>query len=191
MRGRRLLIFAAVLLAMGAGGAGLIRFAGGGATEFRLSGSEMFIRGPITGASSDRFERLLEEADGLQVVVLGDIPGANDTGWLIQMSQFIRNAGLATRVEGDLTNDAILLFLAGVERSHGEGLLTIAGPDVARREGWPFDASPAGQTERHRFASDMVGDGAFADFMRDRLALGGTHTLDLDEMRRFGLVTGN
>ena len=61
---------------------------------------------------------MLDENLTLEVVVLGDIPGADDAGWLIQMSNFIRERGLATRAEGDLNNDAILLFLAGVERDH-------------------------------------------------------------------------
>lgn len=188
---RGLLIAVAVLIALGLGGAALIRFAGGGATEFRVTGDEMHIRGPITGASSERFERLLEEAEGLEVVVLGDIPGADDAGWLIQMATFIRRAGLATRAEGDLNNDAILLFLAGVERDHVAGDLTITGADVARRQGWTFDASPAGRTERASFATSMLDSADFATFMQERRALGGTYVLDADDIIRFGLETGN
>ncbi|WP_461426448.1 hypothetical protein [Gymnodinialimonas sp.] len=184
------MIAAAVVIAMVVGGAALIRFAGGGATEFRLTGAEMHIRGPITGASAERFERLLEEAEGLEVVVLRDIPGADDAGWLIQMATFIRAAGLATRAEGDLNNDAILLFLAGASRDHVAGDLTITGAEAARRQGWTFDASPAGRTERASFATRMLGSEDFAAFVQERRALGGTYVLNADDIERFGLETG-
>lgn len=188
---RGLLIAGGVLLAMVASGAALIQFAGAGATEFRIAGSEMHIRGPITGASSDRFERLLEEAEGLEVVVLGDIPGADDAGWLIQMASFIRGAGLATRVEGDLNNDAILLFLAGVQRDHVSGDMTITGAQDAQRQGWTFDASSAGRTERESFATRMLGSPDFGAFVQERRALGGSYVLSADDIDRFGLETGN
>ncbi len=123
--------------------------------------------------------------------MLGDIPGADDAGWLIQMSNFIRERGLATRAEGDLNNDAILLFLAGVERDHLSGELTITGAATARQQGWSVDDSPAGRTERFSFTARMLGDEGFATFMRERQDLDGTYIVTADDMRRFGLVTEN
>jgi len=188
---RRLLIFAAILVAMLAGGGALIRFAGAGATEFRVTGPEMFIAGPISGAAADRIERLLDEHPELEAVVLGDIPGADDTGWLVQMGYLIRGRGLATRAIGDLNNDAILLFAAGVDREVQGGNLVITGADVARSRGWPYDDSSAARVERGAYARVMLGDAAFVEFAETLRETEDVHIITNHDQLRFGLVTPN
>ncbi len=72
---RTLGIALAVVVAFGAGGFALVRMMDAGATAFRVEGDVLHISGPVSGAASDRLERLLDEHTGIAVVALGDIPG--------------------------------------------------------------------------------------------------------------------
>ncbi len=189
---RRSLIIALVaLVAMGAGGAALIRLAGAGATEFRIEGEVLHISGPISGAAADRLERMLNQAPGLGVVALGDIPGADDVAWVTGMGRLIRAEGLETRVTGAVVNDAIFLYLGGVARSIESGALVVQGDAVQRANGVAVDASAAAVADRERFVAAMLGDAGFAGFMADLRARGGSYTLTGDDMARFGLLAGN
>lgn len=185
---RRLGILAGILLALVVGGAGLIRFAGAGAMEFRVAGAELYMTGPVSGAAADRLERLLEANPDVQVVVLGDVPGADDAGWLVQMGLMIRARALDTRAEGALVNDGILLFAAGETRTLGAGTLVLHSEAVARNLGQPLDRRAAAEAERARYLEQMLGDAAFADFAAALRAERDQHVMTAAEIARFGLV---
>jgi hypothetical protein len=187
---RRLAILAGVVLALGAGGAALIRLAESGATEFRVEGDTLTVSGPISGAATERLERLLEQTDGLQRVRLGDLPGTDDVTWLVGMGALIRGAGLATLAEGEIVNDAILLFAAGEPRIMGAGTLVLRSEATARRMGQPFDRRPSAQAERARFLDRALGSPELAGFMDEMQTGLDTYTLTAGDIARFGLATG-
>lgn len=187
---RRLLILLGVIVALGAGGAALIRLAESGATEFAVEGDSLRISGPVSGAATERLERLLEQTPGLERVVLGDMPGTDDLTWLLGMGLLIRSHGLETVVEGRVINDAVLLFVAGERRALAGGALVLQSDAVARREGHPVDRRPATVAERLRYAERMLGDGAFAGFYEEMRATRDHHVLSEAELERFGLLSG-
>jgi len=188
---RRLFVFGAVMAALVLGGWLLIRFAGEGATVFRVDGAELFVEGLLSGASTERIERLLEEHQQLEVVVLGDMPGADDTVWLTQMGYLIRAAGLDTRAEGQIANDAILLFAAGVNRELAGGDLVLSDAATARDRGWPLDTSDVARVVRRDFLGDMVGTPALAEAWDTGLPEGRAWVLSEMELRQFGLLDAN
>lgn len=185
---RRLAIFAGVVLALGAGGAALIRLAESGATEFRVEGDTLIISGPVSGAATERLGRLLEQTPGLERLVLGDLPGTDDLVWLVGMGHLIRDAGLATVAEGEIVNDAILLFAAGETRAMGGGALVLTSDGMARSLGQPVDRRPSATAERLRYLARMLGDADLAEFMAETRAGRDRHVLSAAEMRRFGLI---
>jgi hypothetical protein len=182
---RRLLIAGGVVAALLLGGAGLIRLAGAGATEFAVEGEVLRISGPVTGAATDRFERLLEQNPQLETVVLGDMPGTDDVGWLVSIGYLLRGAGLDTRVEGKVYNDAILIFAAGVRREIAGGSLSLVPPAVAAERGWPFDRRPVAQAERRAYLGAMLPEADAAGFFE--AALAGTEVRQLSGAEAAGL----
>lgn len=189
---KRLAIALGIVLALGAGGAVLVRMMDTGATAFRVEGAVLHLSGPVSGAAADRLDRLLEENPGVTVLALGDIPGADDANWVTSMGRLIRGAGLATRVEGTVVNDAIFLFLGGTERSIAEGgALVLQSDALQRRQGVAVDRSTAAEADRERFVGTMLGTDDFARFMAERRASQELHRLSGDEITRFGLTTGN
>jgi hypothetical protein len=188
---RKLGIAAAVVLVFVAGGFALIRLAGAGATEFRLDGPVLHISGPVTGASAERLQRLLEQNPGIEVVSLGAIPGADDVSWVAGMGRLIRAAGLETRVVGPVVNDGIFLFLGGTVRSVDGGSLILQSDAVQRQAGVATDASVAADADRQGFVAAMLGGAEFADFMAETRAAQDTYVLTGDDIARFGLETAN
>lgn len=188
---RRLAIGLAVVLAFLAGGAGLVRMMDAGATAFRVEGDVLHISGPISGAAADRLERLLAEHAGLSVVVLGNIPGADDVAWVTGMGRMIRGAGLETRAEGAVVNDAILLFLGGTARRMAGGGLVLQSDAVQRQTGVAVDDSTAAETDRIRYVEAVLGDAAFATFMAETRAERESYSLTGDDLVRFGLLAAN
>lgn len=185
---RRFALVLGVLAVLGLGTFGLIRLASAGATEFRLEGAVLHVAGPLSGAAADRMQRLLEENPGIEVVALGDMPGADDVVWAAGMGRLIRSAGLATRADGQVVNDAILLYLGGVERSIGAGALVLHSDAIQRQRGVAVDASVAAQADRQRFVEAMLGEGSFAAFMAEMRATRDIHQLTGEELARFGLL---
>lgn len=191
---RRALLVLGVLVALGVGTAGLLLLATTGATVFetRDGGRTLHIEGPITGAGTERFQRLLEQTPGLRTVTLGDLPGTDDVTWLLSIGYQIRAAGLDTVAVGALDNDAILLHLAGVSRRVEEGgRFRITDADGARQLGLPHDRRAVSDAERRAYIVAMTGSDGFADAL-DALrsdAGGDIVTLGAAEIARFGLVT--
>ena len=188
---RKLGIALAVVAVFGAGGFGLVRMMDAGATEFRVEGEVLRISGPLSGAAADRLQRLLEENPALTVVALGDIPGADDVAWTVQMGGLIRAAGLDTRAEGRVVNDAILLFVGGTERRMAGGVLALHSDAVQRAAGVAVDESTAAEADRVRFVAAMLGDAELATFMAGMRAERDSYDLTGDDLARFGLVTAN
>jgi hypothetical protein len=186
---KRLGIITTVVLALGLGTFGLIRLAGAGATEFRLEGDVLHIAGPLSGAAADRLQRFLEENPGLAVVALGDMPGADDVVWAAGMGRLIRSAELATRAEGQVVNDAILLYLGGATRQIAGGALVLHSDAIQRQRGVAVDASVAAEADRQRFVAAMLGDAAFADFMAQTRAARDIYEMSAEDIARFGLQT--
>jgi hypothetical protein len=172
---------------MGLGGLGLVRLAGAGATEFRLDGDVLHLSGPISGAAADRLQRVLAENPGLRVMALGDMPGADDVVWVAGMGRLIRDAGLETRITGDVVNDAILLYLGGPVRSVDGGRIVLYSDAVQARRGVAVDASAAAQADRDRYVAAMLGDGAFAEFMASMRAQHDIYVMTAADIARFGL----
>jgi len=188
---RRLALALAVVAAMAGGGFALVRMMDAGATAFRVEGEVLHISGPVSGAAADRLQRLLEEHPGVRVVALGDSPGADDVAWVTGMGRMIRGAGLATRLEGRVANDAIFLFLGGTPRSVASGTLALHSDAVQREMGIAVDDSTAAEADRIRFVEAMLGDAGFADFMAETRAVRDNYELTADDLVRFGLTTGN
>lgn len=186
---KRLGIALAVILALGAGGAVLVRMMDTGATAFRIAGPVLHVAGPISGAAADRLDRLLEANPGVTIVALGDIPGADDVAWVTSMGRLIRAAGLETRLEGAVVNDAIFLFLGGGARSLAGGRLVLQSDARQRQMGVAVDQSTAAEADRQRFVAAMLGMGAFADFMAQTRAARDQYILTDDDITRFGLTT--
>lgn len=187
--GKRLGIIAAVLLAFGLGGFALVRLAGAGATEFRVEGPVLHMSGPVSGAAADRLQRLLEENPGLSVLALGDMPGADSVMWATGMGRLIRAAGLETRAEGVIVNDALLLYLGGAERQVTGGQLVLHSDMVQRRAGVAVDSSFSAQAEREKFMIALLGSDDFARFMAEMRGSRDTHVLSAADIARFGLQT--
>ena len=186
---RRLAIIAGVVVAFVLGGAGLIQLAGSGATAFRLEGPVLHLSGPLSGAAADRLERMLEENPAVEILALGEMPGADDVVWAAQMAQLIRAAGLATEARGLVANDAILLFLGGAERRLAGGALVMRSDAMQQRTGVGIDRSIAADADRRRVVATMLGDAAFADFMKETRALRDDYRLSDVDLARFGLMT--
>ncbi len=186
---KRLGIIAAVLLAVGLGGFALIRLAGAGATEFRLEGQVLHMSGPVSGAAADRLQRFLEENPNLAVLALGDMPGADSVMWAAGMGRLVRAAGLETRADGVVVNDAILLFLGGVTRQVAGGALVLHSDAMQRRAGVATDSSLSAQADREKFATAMLGEDGFAQFMAQMRASRDRHALTADDKARFSLTT--
>lgn len=186
--GKRLAILLAVLLAVGLGGFALIRLAGAGATEFRVEGPVLHMSGPVSGAAADRLQRLLEENPSLSVLALGDMPGADSVMWATGMGRLIRAAGLETRAEGVVVNDALLLFLGGATREIAGGQLVLQSDAMQRRAGVAVDSSFAAQAEREKFIAAMLGSAAFASAMAQTRAQRDSYVLTADDMLRHGLL---
>jgi hypothetical protein len=187
---RRFAILLGVVVALGAGGAVLIQLAENGATEFAVDGDTLTISGPVSGAATERLERLLEQTPGLDRVVLGDLPGTDDLSWLVGMGYLILGAGLETVADGEIVNDAILLFAAGESRVMGEGRLVLRSDALARRLGQPVDRRASAPAERVRYLERVLGDAGFARFEAEMRASRDEHVMTGDEMRRFGLLDG-
>ena len=187
---KRLAILLAVVIGLGAGGYGLIRLAESGATEFAVEGDSLRISGPVSGAATERLERLLEQTPGLERVVLGDLPGTDDLSWLVGMGYLIRGAGLETVAEGEIVNDAILLFAAGERRVMGAGRLVLRSDARARQLGQPVDRRPSAAAERRRYLERLRGDAEFVAFKAELRGSRDEHVMSEDEMRRFGLLDG-
>lgn len=188
---KRLGIALAVILALGAGGTVLVRMMDTGATAFRVDGSVLHVSGPISGAAADRLDRLLEENDDITILALGDIPGADDVNWVTGMGRLIRGAGLETRLDGAVVNDAIFLFLGGTGRSVAGGQLVLQSDAVQRQSGVAIDESTAAEADRQRFVAAMLGTPDFADFMAETRAARDQYILTGDDIARFGLTTTN
>lgn len=188
---RRLGIALAVVLVLAGAGALLVRMMDTGATAFRVEGAVLHMSGPVSGAAADRLERLLEENPAVTVLALGDIPGADDVNWVTGMGRLIRGAGLATRLEGAVVNDAIFLFLGGATRSIAQGALVLNSDSVQRQQGVAVDMSTAAEADRLRFVEAALGDAGFAVFMAQTRAANDQYILTEDDIARFGLVTSN
>lgn len=188
---KRLGIGLAVIAALGVGGAMLVRLMDTGATAFRVAGPVLHVAGPISGAAADRLDRLLEANPAVTVVALGDIPGADDVAWVTSMGRLIRAAGLETRLDGAVVNDAIFLFLGGSARSLAGGRLVLQSDTVQRQRGVAVDQSTAAAADRQRFVTAMLGVGAFADFMAQTRGARDEYILTGDDITRFGLTTSN
>jgi hypothetical protein len=189
---RKLGIALAVVVAFGAGGFALVRMMDAGATEFRVEGDALHISGPVSGAASDRLERLLDENPGIAAVALGDIPGADDVAWVTGMGRMIRAAGLETRATGIVVNDGLFLFLGGASRSVAQGgALVLHSDAVQRQAGVAADVSSAAEADRVRFVEAMLGDAGFAAFMAETRASRDSYELTGDDLARFGLATAN
>ena len=186
---KRLGIALAVILALGAGGTVLVRMMDTGATAFRVEGSVLQVSGPISGAAADRLDRLLEENDGITVLALGDIPGADDVNWVTGMGRLIRGAGLETRLDGAVVNDAIFLFLGGTARSMAGGALVLQSDAAQRQAGVAVDQSTAAAGDRLRYVEAMLGAPEFAEFMAETRASGAQYILTEGDFARFGLTT--
>lgn len=186
---KRLGIALAVVLALGAGGAGLVRMMDQGATSFRVEGSVLHMSGPISGAAADRLDRLLEENDALTALALGDIPGADDVNWVTGMGRLIRAAGLETRVEGQVVNDAIFLFLGGASRSMTGGALVLQSDAAQRQAGVAVDQSTAAEGDRLRYVEAVLGSADFANFMAETRAAQDDYILTEADIARFGLTS--
>ena len=188
---KRLGLVLGVLVALGAGGFGLVRMMDQGATSFRVDGAVLHMSGPVSGAAADRLDRLLEENPSITVLALGDIPGADDVNWVTGMGRLIRAQGLDTRVEGQVVNDAIFLFLGGVARSMAGGALVLQSDAMQRQAGVGIDLSTAAEGDRRRFVEAVLGGPDFAVFMTETRATRDRHILTEAEIARFGLVTTN
>ncbi|WP_416915668.1 MAG: hypothetical protein ACMUJJ_01240 [Roseicyclus sp.] len=185
---KRLGLALGVVLALGAGGVVLVRMMDTGATAFRVEGSVLHMSGPVSGAAADRLDRLLEENTGLTVLALGDIPGADDVNWVTGMGRLIRSAGLETRVEGQVVNDAIFLFLGGATRSMAGGALVLQSDAAQRQAGVAVDQSTAAEGDRLRYVEAVLGAPDFADFMSETRASGAQYILTEADIARFGLT---
>jgi hypothetical protein len=188
---KRLAVAIAVILALGAGGFALVRMMDAGATAFRVEGPVLHMSGPISGAAADRLDRLLEENPAVTVLALGDIPGADDVNWVTGMGRLIRGAGLETRVEGTVVNDAIFLFLGGTTRSIAQGQLVLQSDTLQGQLGVAVDESTAAEADRLRFVEAMLGEAGFSEFMAETRASRDQYVLTGDDIARFGLVTSN
>ncbi|GAA5079423.1 hypothetical protein N0B44_22945 [Roseibacterium beibuensis] len=178
---KRLLFWALGLVVAVGGTAALLVLAMAGATTFRVEdGTRLHVEGKITGASTERVTNLLEQHPGLTEVVLGDIIGTDDANWLLAIGYHFRNAGLTTRAVGTLDNDAILLWLAGVERRIDGGTLRVTDAESARELGLPFDRTPVAAAERRRFSTAILGDEGVALAIEALRAEGGLHLLEPD-----------
>ncbi|MBF9060026.1 hypothetical protein HKCCSP123_12615 [Rhodobacterales bacterium HKCCSP123] len=186
---RRLAILLGVLVALGLSGAALIRLAESGATEFRVEGETLVIAGLVSGAATERLERLMAQTC-LTRVLLGDMPGTDDLTWFLGMGLLIRSHGLETVAEGVLINYAILLFAAGERRVLAGGELVLHSDALARAQGHPVDRRPATVAERARYAERMLDDAGFAAFFEETRATRDRHALSEAELERFGLLTG-
>lgn len=187
----RLPQLAGLLVVAGMVTAFLIYIMGQGATEFRVEagGTRVHIDGPITGAGTERFQRILEQNPNLTTVALGNMPGTSDANWLLAIGYLIRDAGLRTEVVGVVWNDAILLMLGGAERRIGrEGALIVTDSIAAAQTGIPFDRTEVALAERAAYVTDMLGSDDFAIYMEDLRDAGGRVTLDADTIDRFGLI---
>ena len=156
-----------------------------------VEGDTLTISGPVSGAATERLERLLEQTPGLSRVVLGDLPGTDDLSWLVGMGYLIRNAGLETVAEGEIVNDAILLVLPRASAGDGRGPAG-ACARTRWRGGWarPVDRRPSATAERARYLERVLGDAALAEFEAEMRGSRDEHVMSGDEMRRFGLLDG-
>ncbi len=166
---------------------GLVAFATLGAASYRVEGARLILEGPVSGASAERFEMLVEQHPGLSTLVLQDVPGTSDITALVQKGYRIRALGMDTVVAPDATlaGDAVLLFLAGNDRRLGEGA-------ALRVANWSPDAlaqdAPAHE-ERRRYVADMLGDDAFYWFTIEAAGHGESHQMSGAEIADYGLET--
>jgi hypothetical protein len=119
---------------------------------------------------------------------LGDIPGADDVNWVTGMGRLIRAAGLETRVEGQVVNDAIFLFLGGATRSMAGGALVLQSDAAQRQAGVAVDQSTAAEGDRQRYVEAVLGAPDFAQFMAETRASGAQYILTEADIARFGLT---
>jgi hypothetical protein len=145
--------------------------------------------GPVSGAAADRLQRLLEENPNLTVLALGDMPGADSVMWVTGMGRLIRAAGLETRAEGVIVNDALLLFLGGATRQIAGGQLILHSDAIQRRAGVAVDSSFSAQAEREKFMTALLGSDEFARFMAETRGSRDTYELSAADIARFGLQT--
>ncbi|WP_375550241.1 hypothetical protein [Rhodophyticola porphyridii] len=183
---RRVLFWGLGLVILGAATAGLLYFATAGATVFRVEGDRMYMSGPMTGASPERFEMLVEQNPGLRTVVLGDMPGAADITALLQNGYRIRRLGLTTEVApgARIEGDAVWLVLAGAGRQIGAGAEIV----ISDWGGAALAEDDVAHEERRRYVTDMLGGDAFYRATLDAGAEG--RLLTGEDFSRFGLVTG-
>lgn len=193
---RKLAFWLVGLICVVAGTAGLLVFATSGATVFRVedAGRTVYIEGPITGAGTERFQRILEQEPDLRLVALGDMPGASDANWLLAIGYLIRDAGLATEARGAIDNDAIFLLMAGVERRIDDAVLLVTDAVGARDLGLPFDRSSVAVSERAAFIRDMTGrddiTGFFEDLRNGPPGIAGVQvTLSAEQIEALDLIT--
>jgi hypothetical protein len=157
---RLLIIWMGAAVVVVAATAGLLWWSTESSAQFQVDGTRLSVSGQLTLASTERLDRLLEEFDGLETLVLGDIAPESDPTSMLQKGLLVRGAGLSTEVAGGVTlaGDAVYLFLAGVDRQLGEGAALVVS-DWQTRVGpaslLPMD-HPAHQ-ERLDYVRRMVG----------------------------------
>ena len=182
---KRALIWGGAIAAVIVATAGLMIFATAGATVFRVEGDRLYMSGPMTGASPERFEMLVEQHPGLTTVVFGDMADVADITALIQNGYRIRGLGLVTEVTAGarIEGDAVWLILGGVERQIGDRA------EIVLRDwgGAALDREAAAHEERRRYVADMLGDDAFYWRSLDGAASG--HVMTGLEIEDFGLAT--
>ena len=187
-------IWAGAGAALVAATAGLVAFATLGAASFRVDGTAMILEGPLSGASVERFEMLVEQHPELQTLVLGNVPGTSDITALVQKGYRVRSLGFDTVVAPDavVEGDAVLLFLAGNERVLGEGAaLVVSDWSHGGVMGSALAADAPAHEERRRYVADMLGEDGFYWFSLEAVTGGAPHRLNRAEIAEYGLETAS
>jgi hypothetical protein len=186
---RLLLIWMIAAVGVTAATAWLLWFSTASSAQFRVDDDRLHVSGRLTLASTERLQTILEETDGVEMLVLGDVAAESDATSLMQKGLVVRGAGLATEVADGvvLSGDAVYLFLAGTERRLGEGAEMVVG-DWQSRVG-PASALPRdhpAHQERRDYVERMLGSDAFYWYMLEA----GDAPVPAAALREFGIVTG-
>jgi len=146
--------------------------------SFTVVGTRVMLRGEVTRRTPAQFAAMMGQNPQITTVVLQNIQTVRDGVAALELGYAIRGRGLGTALQSDsvVHGDAVLLFLAGVERR------MVEGSQIGLR-GMAQDAA------RARYVADMLGTQRFYRFALRKGVADGIYILTEEEVARFGILS--
>jgi len=161
-------------------------------TDFEVRGNELWMNGEINSRTHQQFTEIMNQNPQVTTLVEQVVPGSLDDDTMIEMAYDVRRRGLNTRLVASSAVDSggVDLFLAGVRRTMAAGAhVGVHSWSDGLRDGADYPPDAPEHQQNRVYVEDMLGSDEFYWFTLYAAPSDGIHSMTVEEILEFGLVT--